>query len=80
MFYAGDVVALNGGSFIARKDVPGPCPGPGWQLIASQGRRGAAGEKRARPSRLEGRCGSERRDHPRLEDRSRALRRGAYHD
>ena len=24
-----DVVALNGGSFIARKDAPGPCPGPG---------------------------------------------------
>jgi hypothetical protein len=40
-----DVVALNGGSFIAREDAPGPCPGPGWQLIASQGKRGAAGEK-----------------------------------
>jgi hypothetical protein len=40
-----DVVALNGGSFIALKDAPGPCPGSGWQLIASQGRRGAAGEK-----------------------------------
>ena len=40
-----DVVALNGGSFIALKDTPGPCPGPGWQLLASQGKRGAAGEK-----------------------------------
>ena len=40
-----DVVALNGGSFIALKDAPGPCPGPGWQLIVSQGRRGTAGEK-----------------------------------
>jgi hypothetical protein len=40
-----DVVALNGGSFIALKDAPGPCPGSGWQLIASQGRRGVAGEK-----------------------------------
>jgi hypothetical protein len=40
-----DVVALNGSSFVALKDAPGPCPGPGWQLIASQGRRGAAGEK-----------------------------------
>jgi hypothetical protein len=40
-----DVVALNGGSFIALKDAPGPCPGGGWQLIASQGKRGAAGEK-----------------------------------
>src|SRR5262249_8108676 len=40
-----DVVALNGGSFIALKDAPGLCPGPGWQLIASQGKRGGAGEK-----------------------------------
>src|SRR5262249_42003687 len=40
-----DVVALNGGCFIARKDVPGPCPGSGWQLLASQGKRGVAGEK-----------------------------------
>ena len=40
-----DVVALNGGSFIAVKDAPGLCPGPGWQLLASQGKRGAAGEK-----------------------------------
>jgi hypothetical protein len=40
-----DVVALNGGSFIALKDAPGPCPGCGWHLLASQGKRGAAGEK-----------------------------------
>src|SRR4029077_1329733 len=40
-----DVVALNGGSFVALKDKPGPCPGSGWQLVASQGKRGAAGEK-----------------------------------
>jgi hypothetical protein len=45
-----DVVALNGGSFIALKDAPGPCPGSGWQLIASQGKRGAAGEKGERGS------------------------------
>jgi hypothetical protein len=25
-----DVVALNGGSFIALKDAPGPCPDGGW--------------------------------------------------
>ena len=41
----GDIVALNGGSFIARKDDPGPCPGAGWQLISSQGKRGDKGEK-----------------------------------
>jgi hypothetical protein len=46
-----DIVALNGGSFIALKDAPGPCPGPGWQLIASQGRRGVAGEKGERGER-----------------------------
>ena len=46
-----DVVALNGGSFVALKDAPGPCPGPGWQLIASQGKRGAAGEKGERGER-----------------------------
>jgi hypothetical protein len=40
-----DVVACNGGSFIARKDDPGPCPGGGWQMIAKQGMRGIAGEK-----------------------------------
>jgi hypothetical protein len=40
-----DVVALNGGSFIARKDAPGPCPGSGWQLLASQGKRGVAGAR-----------------------------------
>jgi hypothetical protein len=46
-----DVVALNGGSFIALKDAPGPCPGSGWQLLASQGKRGAAGEKGERGPR-----------------------------
>jgi hypothetical protein len=38
-----DVVALDGGSFIARKDDPGPCPGPGWQMIAARGPRGGSG-------------------------------------
>jgi len=39
----GDMVVLDGGSFIARKDNPGPCPGAGWQLMAKQGQRGIAG-------------------------------------
>lgn len=39
-----DIVALNGGSFIAKRADPGPCPGDGWQLIASQGRNGPRGE------------------------------------
>jgi hypothetical protein len=40
-----DIVALNGASFIARRDDPGTCPGDGWQLIASQGKRGNSGER-----------------------------------
>jgi hypothetical protein len=31
-------------SFIARKDNPGCCPGPGWQLLAQQGKRGKTGD------------------------------------
>jgi hypothetical protein len=40
-----DIVALNGGSFLALHDKPGVCPGPGWQLLAGPGKRGVAGEK-----------------------------------
>jgi len=40
-----DVIALNGGSFVAVKDDPGPCPGPGWMLLTQQGKRGERGEK-----------------------------------
>jgi len=44
-YHALDIVALNGGSFIAKRDDPGACPGDGWQLLASQGRTGAQGAK-----------------------------------
>jgi hypothetical protein len=40
-----NIIALNGSSFIARHDDPGPCPGDGWQLIASAGRAGKPGPK-----------------------------------
>jgi hypothetical protein len=40
-----DIVALNGGSFIARANDPGPCPGDGWQLLVSAGRAGKPGPK-----------------------------------
>lgn len=40
-----DVVALNGGSFVAKRDNPGICPGEGWQLMASQGKRGQPGDR-----------------------------------
>ena len=44
-YSANDLVALNGGSFIATKDDPGPCPGDGWQLLARQGKTGQPGER-----------------------------------
>lgn len=43
-----EIVTLNGGSFAARKDNPGECPGPDWKLLASQGKTGKPGE-RGRP-------------------------------
>jgi hypothetical protein len=46
-----DIVALNGCSFIARADDPGPCPGDGWQLIASAGKPGKPGPKGDRGER-----------------------------
>jgi hypothetical protein len=38
-----DVVACDGGSFVALRDGPGPCPGDGWQQLAGVGRRGQRG-------------------------------------
>jgi Collagen triple helix repeat (20 copies) len=38
-----DIVARGGSAFIARRAMPGPCPGDGWQLIASAGRQGIKG-------------------------------------
>ncbi|MGY8683440.1 collagen-like protein [Bradyrhizobium sp. UFLA05-153] len=45
------IVTLNGSSFVARHDDPGPCPGDGWQLFASAGRRGQQGPKGERGER-----------------------------
>lgn len=53
-----DVVVLNGGSFAARTDDPGSCPGAGWQLIASQGKQGKPGERGATGVGLRGVPGS----------------------
>jgi hypothetical protein len=44
-YHALDIVACDGGAFIARRDDPGPCPGEGWQLIARQGQRGISGPR-----------------------------------
>jgi len=46
-----DVVALNGASFAAKQDNPGECPGPGWQLVATQGKAGKPGPKGDRGER-----------------------------
>jgi hypothetical protein len=46
-----DIVAFNKGSFIARCDDPGDCPGDGWQLITSYGRRGERGQPGPRGDR-----------------------------
>jgi hypothetical protein len=40
-----DICALNGSSFISKRDDPGECPGDGWQLIASHGKRGDKGDR-----------------------------------
>jgi hypothetical protein len=42
---------MNGSSFVALHDDPGSCPGEGWQLIASAGRRGQQGLKGERGER-----------------------------
>jgi hypothetical protein len=55
-----DVVALNGASFVAQQDDPGPCPGDNWQLLCSQGKKGQAG--------ADGRNGRDGRDAPRITD------------
>lgn len=48
IYEALDVVALNGGSFVTLSDDPGECPGEGWQLLTSPGKRGQKGEDGAR--------------------------------
>jgi len=44
-YRAFDIVALNGGTFIARHDDPGDCPSDGWQLMSMPGKRGQQGQR-----------------------------------
>jgi len=55
-----DVVIINGSSFVALKDNPGPCPDSGdWHLLASRGSRGHRGAEGARGFvGLRGECGA----------------------
>jgi hypothetical protein len=43
-YLMGDVVTLNASWFVARKDEPGPCPGPDWKAGPS-GRKGEPGPR-----------------------------------
>jgi hypothetical protein len=40
----GNVVALDGGTFVAIKDNPGACPGDDWRRITSRGKPGPKGD------------------------------------
>lgn len=40
-----DVVVLDGGAFVAKRDDPGACPGEGWQVITMRGKPGKPGEQ-----------------------------------
>jgi hypothetical protein len=54
-YSAGDLVAKDGASFVARKDSPGKCPNSGdWQLVAKQGSRGIAGPRGEPAGRISG--------------------------
>src|SRR5262249_15125743 len=48
-----DIVTLDGSSYIARRESPGPCPGEGWRMLASAGGTGAQGMRGARGERGE---------------------------
>jgi hypothetical protein len=40
-----DVIAKDGGIYIAKQDAPGTCPGEGWQIASMRGERGRQGER-----------------------------------
>jgi hypothetical protein len=52
----GDVVAHDGGSWLAVCDEPGPLPGDGWAQLTTRGQRGKPGDRGERgPAGPEGR-------------------------
>jgi hypothetical protein len=46
-----DVVALNGGSFVARRNHANACPGDDWQSLCFQGKKGPVGPQGDRGER-----------------------------
>jgi hypothetical protein len=47
----GNVVARDGGTFVAVKDAPGDCPGDGWRQITTRGKPGPKGDAGDRGAR-----------------------------
>jgi len=45
------IVALDGGSYWAIKDDPGPCPGDGWRQLVQRGKPGQRGDRGERGER-----------------------------
>jgi Collagen triple helix repeat (20 copies) len=45
IYAGGDVVAHDGGSWVALYDEPGPLPGDGWAQLTTRGQRGKPGER-----------------------------------
>ena len=48
-----DVTMLDGNSFVAVRDDPGPCPGDGWKLLSMRGKPGKPGQTGDRGERGE---------------------------
>src|SRR5262245_17832276 len=46
-----DAVLVDGSSFVALRDDPGPCPGRDWTLLAAAGKDGATGPRGERGER-----------------------------
>ena len=61
-----DIVTREGGSFVALRNAPGECPGPGWQVLTMRGQtRPGRREGRGRPSpRRSGRLAGKSRQCP----------------
>jgi hypothetical protein len=54
-----DIVSLDGGEYRACRDAPGDCPGDGWRMSATRGKRGAPGRDGERgPQGPAGRTGA----------------------
>jgi hypothetical protein len=49
IYMANDLVMVGGSAFIALRDDPGICPGPGWRLLAAVGKRGPKGDPGSTP-------------------------------